>query len=280
MAQHDYSIANQTAPSLRTDLNNALSAIVSHNSGTTAPSTTYANMIWYDTTNDVLKMRNETNTGWIELFDLDQGSSLASPANIASQAEAEAGTNTSKMMTPQRVSQAIDALAPQVLEGWHPYDMVTAGDGNDGVFWDHSIDGDIVTPSWEETPSFSDGYDYAILGVGLSAGGTLVNHTLLLDFYGATSAAYVGSVTLDSNFLNTRLSPTDYFVEFVTPTRYALNRHAVSVAGPDSTENGIKTVNLTTAQKIGKLRVKLGNTSATIDAGKLILLKKRNYLTG
>ena len=33
MAQHDYNIANQTGANFRTDLNNALSAIVSNNSG-------------------------------------------------------------------------------------------------------------------------------------------------------------------------------------------------------------------------------------------------------
>lgn len=115
MAQHDYSIANQTAPSLRTDLNNALSAIVSQNSGTTAPSTTYANMLWYDTTNDILKMRNEANTGWIELLTLDQGSNLASPSNIASQAEAEAGTNNTKMMTPLRTVQAVANALPGTI---------------------------------------------------------------------------------------------------------------------------------------------------------------------
>lgn len=112
MSQHDYSIANQTAPSLRTDLNNALSAIVSQNSGTTAPSTTYANMLWYDTTNDILKMRNEANTGWIELLTFDQGSSLAYPSNIASQAEAEAGTNNTKVMTALRVAQAVAVGLP------------------------------------------------------------------------------------------------------------------------------------------------------------------------
>ena len=49
MAQHDYSIANQTFPNTRTDLNNVLSAISSNNSGTSAPSTTFANQFWYDT---------------------------------------------------------------------------------------------------------------------------------------------------------------------------------------------------------------------------------------
>lgn len=115
MAQHDYNIANQTAPNFRTDLNNVLDAIASTNSGTSAPSTTHANQLWYDTTNNILKMRNEGDTVWINLMTLDQSGNLSYPTNIASQAEAEAGTNTSKMMTPERVSQAISALGSS---GW------------------------------------------------------------------------------------------------------------------------------------------------------------------
>ena len=56
MANHDYNIANQTAPNFRADLNNALLAIVSTNSGSSAPSTTFANQLWYDTTNNKLMM--------------------------------------------------------------------------------------------------------------------------------------------------------------------------------------------------------------------------------
>ena len=73
MAQHDMNIANDTAPLVRADINNALSALVSQNSGASAPSTTYANMIWYDSTNNILKMRNEADDAWISLFYLDQG---------------------------------------------------------------------------------------------------------------------------------------------------------------------------------------------------------------
>lgn len=72
MAQHDYSIANQTASSARTDINNALSAIASNNSGGTAPSTTYANMWWYDSANNKLKIRNEANSAWIEVGSINQ----------------------------------------------------------------------------------------------------------------------------------------------------------------------------------------------------------------
>ena len=51
MAQHDYNIANQSFPSFRTDLNNALSAIQTTNSGTSRPTGATAGMLWLDTTN-------------------------------------------------------------------------------------------------------------------------------------------------------------------------------------------------------------------------------------
>jgi hypothetical protein len=65
MAQHDYNIANQSGADFRSDLNNALSAIASTNSGDTAPATTFANQLWIDTANNVLKIRNEANSAWI-----------------------------------------------------------------------------------------------------------------------------------------------------------------------------------------------------------------------
>lgn len=72
MSQHDLTIANQGFPAFRSDLNDALQALGSQSSGATAPSTTFANMIWYDTANNIVKMRNEDNDAWISLFTLDQ----------------------------------------------------------------------------------------------------------------------------------------------------------------------------------------------------------------
>lgn len=79
MAQHDYNIANQTTAAFRTDLNNSLSAIVSNNSGASAPSTTFANQWWYDTTNDILKIRNEADTAWINIGYINQTSGEFEP---------------------------------------------------------------------------------------------------------------------------------------------------------------------------------------------------------
>jgi len=67
MAQHDYVIDNQSAASFRADINTALAAIVSNNSGNTAPSTTYAHQIWADTTAGLLKMRNAANSAWLTI---------------------------------------------------------------------------------------------------------------------------------------------------------------------------------------------------------------------
>ena len=83
MSQHDYVIDNQAAPNFRTDLNNALLAIATMNSGTSEPSTTYANQLWVDTTNDQLKIRNEDNDAWIVVADLDQVGDKSAPPDAS-----------------------------------------------------------------------------------------------------------------------------------------------------------------------------------------------------
>jgi hypothetical protein len=83
MAQHDYIIENQSGAAFRADLNNGLAAIVSQNSGTSQPSTTYAYQWWADTTTGLLKLRNAANNAWITigtLADTNLGlATLASP---------------------------------------------------------------------------------------------------------------------------------------------------------------------------------------------------------
>lgn len=81
MAQHDYNIANQAFPATRADINNALSAIVSLNSGATEPSTTFAYMLWLDTTTNTLKQRNAANSGWIVRGTLDETFVLSRSSN-------------------------------------------------------------------------------------------------------------------------------------------------------------------------------------------------------
>jgi len=64
MAQHDYNIDDQNGFDFLVDLNNALSAIVTNNAGSSEPNTTFAHMLWFDTNNDLMKVRNESNSEW------------------------------------------------------------------------------------------------------------------------------------------------------------------------------------------------------------------------
>ena len=71
MATHDYNLANQSGASFRSDLNDALQAILTNNSSASAPSTTAAYMFWADTNTGILKIRNSANDAWVELLQLD-----------------------------------------------------------------------------------------------------------------------------------------------------------------------------------------------------------------
>lgn len=63
MAQHDMNIANQSFPSFRSDLNNALTALNTMHSGTSRPSGATTGTMWLDTTNSA------SNSLEIKFFD-------------------------------------------------------------------------------------------------------------------------------------------------------------------------------------------------------------------
>jgi hypothetical protein len=71
MSQHDFNIANQTFPSFRADLNDALVAAATMSAGSSAPTTPYAYQLWFDTTTGTWKVRNSGNTAWISTITTD-----------------------------------------------------------------------------------------------------------------------------------------------------------------------------------------------------------------
>ena len=71
MAQHDYVIDNSTGANVRADINSVLQAIATNNSGSSAPSATFGAQFFADTSNSIMKLRNTSNDGFIELFKLD-----------------------------------------------------------------------------------------------------------------------------------------------------------------------------------------------------------------
>lgn len=73
MAQHDMDVSNQTFTATRADINAALQALASNNSGATAPATTFAYQWWADTTSGILKQRNAANSAWVNVLNLATG---------------------------------------------------------------------------------------------------------------------------------------------------------------------------------------------------------------
>jgi len=145
MSQNDYVIANQTAPNFRADLNLALQALASNSSGATTPSTTYANMLWYDTATNILKMRSEADDAWINLGTLDQSLNTFAPAGVAELTQVQVEDDTSTVfgqVSGQRLGQAIaatptvdvaTAIAALPLNGVGTYAMLCRTlTGNDG----------------------------------------------------------------------------------------------------------------------------------------------------
>jgi hypothetical protein len=133
MSQSSHSVGNVSAPAFRVAMNASLQALATLNSGATAPTATYANMIWYDTDANILKMRSEADDAWINVAYVDQSANAwrvlddtqvvntsgTQTGLIGDQSTAtwEAGTGTTEsLVSPAKVKAAIDASAlPGIL---------------------------------------------------------------------------------------------------------------------------------------------------------------------
>ena len=81
MAQHDFDIANQTFPNFRSDLNDALEAAATISAGASAPSTTYAYQLWFDTSSNTYKIRDSANSAWIDFAGIDGSGNISFDTN-------------------------------------------------------------------------------------------------------------------------------------------------------------------------------------------------------
>lgn len=118
MSQHDYDLANQAGSLFRADLNNALGAAVTNNSGASAPSTTFAYMFWADTTNGWLKMRNSTNTAWVEICRLSTGAGGKQPVDARSSNTILAGADEGKLIRATSAYTQTLTAAATLGDGW------------------------------------------------------------------------------------------------------------------------------------------------------------------
>jgi hypothetical protein len=138
VAQHDYSIANQTGAQFRADLNNALEAIVTQNSDEvtlTPPSSPFAYQYYIDTTNDILYQRNGANSTWTSIRKVDTAAFhlyRESQGTIQTW-EADLGTNV----------RACNLLSPESDSATEPFIFST---GNSWLFRVDTIDAMTIDP--------------------------------------------------------------------------------------------------------------------------------------
>ena len=91
MSQSDLIIENQSGVSFRQDVQEALQAVGSNSIGPIQPSVTYAGQTWYDTTNDLWKIRNKNNNGWITISELDSNVNLNEPRSEVVRSSSQRG---------------------------------------------------------------------------------------------------------------------------------------------------------------------------------------------
>ncbi len=130
MATHDYVIANQTGANTRSDLNNLFSAIVSQNSSGSEPATKYAYMVWADTGNDLLKVRNASNNAWISLYTLSTGAPVTASASALPKT---GGTMTGDLILGDNVKLEIGSESGGDLQIYHDGSNSYISDAGTGI---------------------------------------------------------------------------------------------------------------------------------------------------
>jgi hypothetical protein len=149
MAQGDLNVANQSGAAFRADLNNQLAALGTLQSGASAPSTTYAYMLWADTTTGLLKLRNAANNAWITIGTLadtnlglmslaggtltgallaDDGGTAALPA-VAFDGDSDTGIY-------RKAANELGVTTGGVLRGWFDSAGVNLTAQGDTRYWD------------------------------------------------------------------------------------------------------------------------------------------------
>jgi hypothetical protein len=165
VATHDYVIANGTGAAVRSDLNDALAAIVSNNSNSTAPATTFAYQWWADTTTGLLKIRNAANSAWVTVGTLASTNlGLASLAGATFTGDVILGTTTALELpdgttgerpgTPAngmiRYNTTLGTFEGYKAGAWGAIGGGATGGSSDDVFYEN---GQTVTTSYTLTTS-------------------------------------------------------------------------------------------------------------------------------
>lgn len=173
------------------------------------------------------------------------------------------------MALRDNVAAAAEAAtgAPVLVAGWHPYDMVKIGDGNDGVFYDFAVHGTRATIM---TPDFADGYEYAVMLEDLGCNAT---SKLVVSLYKETDAAYQAAWTSTNTTSGAVYGWFPIVIPRVAKNVHTIEYHTALNTMPNTVvEVGMSGMYDATIQKI--LRARFAWYSGNIDAGKAKLYRR------
>jgi hypothetical protein len=247
----DYVLANQSGANFRSELNSVLAAVSSTNSGSTAPTTMYAYMMWVDTgvSPALLKLRNGANNAWITLGDVTLTNfgfaPLASPTLTGTPLSTTAAvdTNTTQIATTAYVVAQAGSATP-LLNGTAAVGTSTRFARQDHVHGTDTTRAPLASPTFTGAVTIPAGTAAApsitVTGdtntgiyspnadeVAISTGGA---GRLVVDSSGRLLA---GTFTARNNFFGTTLSS----VAQIEGTGSAAGRGALSVINNDVSNN-------------------------------------------
>jgi len=167
MAQHDMIIDNAPGLTFRTDLNAALAAAVTLNAGAIEPPTKYPGMLWLDlsvTPNGGLRMRNQTNTGWVSLVFAAEPVVGATAATVLTSGNVSyAGTDPANVTFPIGTSLLVKNTA-NVARSLSISPRISTG----STGWYDLVGATALAGSWRARGTWGAGTDWIILAERVS----------------------------------------------------------------------------------------------------------------
>jgi hypothetical protein len=191
--------------------------------------------------------------------------------SISNAAVAVGGIPSSTTVTALRdnpgAMAAAENGAPVIFAGWHPPAKVSIGDGEDGLEYSHAINGTQATVT---LPDFEDGYEYRIICRDMSHNHGS-NASLQVGFYNAADSLLDGCQTGSYS-----AAQTDFRIDVqVMLPRVPAEDTDVLVLG-----KGVTISSFGIFMNNAKIqRAKVFFSGGSIDAGKIWMLRRREYIS-
>jgi len=195
MSQHDYVIDNSTGANVRSDINSVLQAIATNNSGSSAPSATFASQFFADTSAGIMKLRNTSNNGYVNLFTLAGGIDVDAASNFN---EDVTFTGASDNIVFDKSDNAFEFADNAKAKFGNGGDLEIFHNGTNNVF-DHIAGSStrfmhgnekmlIMTPDSHIELYFDNSKKFATTSTGVQISGTNLNmNSTYIDFSGSVS---------------------------------------------------------------------------------------------